>query len=187
MFSKAKTAPTGPKASETPRPLIKNAMPSIISIDLTITGDLSSTGDIQVEGTVEGDIESRTLTIGTAAQVRGAISGETIRVCGSVTGQIKGSSVTLAKTAKVNGDILHKSLSIEDGAFLDGHCRRMEENTPVADATITPVKDRNGGPAPESKSDSKPESKSGASGAGTSYPNQLSATRGDGVARAAGG
>lgn len=186
MFSKAKTktAPTtGPKMSETPRAVPKNAMPSIISADLTITGDLMSIGDIQIEGTVEGDIESRTLTIGEAAQVRGAITGETIRVCGSVTGQIKGTSVTLAKTAKVNGDILHQSLSIEDGAFLDGHCRRMEQSTTSTDSNVTSVKDRSPSPAPESKTESKPAN----AGSGTSYASPLTATRNEGAARAAGG
>ena len=38
------------------------------------------------------------------------------------------SAAALAKTANVRGDILHENLSIEQGAFLEGHCRRIEEN-----------------------------------------------------------
>ena len=44
------------------------AVPSIISADLKITGNLESSGDIQVDGMVQGDITSRTLTIGEAAR-----------------------------------------------------------------------------------------------------------------------
>ena len=58
--------------------------------------------------------------------MRGAISGETVRICGAVNGQIKGTTVTLAKTAKVIGDVLHQTLSIEPGAFFEGQCRRID-------------------------------------------------------------
>jgi cytoskeletal protein CcmA (bactofilin family) len=101
-------------------------MPSIISADLKVTGDLVSDGDIQVDGVIEGDIQSRTVTVGEAAHVKGSISADTVRVCGSVSGQVKGTNVTLAKTAKVTGDILHQTLAIEPGAFLEGHCKRIE-------------------------------------------------------------
>lgn len=113
-------------------------MPSIISADLRITGDLQSEGDIQVDGMVEGDIQSRTVTIGEGAHVKGSISADTVRVCGAVTGQVKGNSVTLAKTAKVTGDIMHQTLAIEPGAFLEGHCRRLESS----ESKMSLVKDK---------------------------------------------
>lgn len=114
-------------------------MPSIISADLKVTGDLLSDGDIQVDGVIEGDIQSRTVTVGEAAHVKGSISADTVRVCGAVTGQVKGTSVTLAKTAKVTGDIMHATLAIEPGAFLEGHCRRLE---PASDSKVSLVKDK---------------------------------------------
>ena len=58
---KPSPAPTG-SAAGTP-------IPSIISADLTILGDLISEGDVQVEGTVKGDIRSRSLTIGQSAKI----------------------------------------------------------------------------------------------------------------------
>jgi cytoskeletal protein CcmA (bactofilin family) len=104
----------------------RSGAPSIISPDLKIKGDLHCAGDIQVDGHVEGDISSRSITVGEAAQIHGAISAETIRICGSVNGQVKGATVTLAKTAKVTGDVLHQTLSIEPGAFFEGQCRRID-------------------------------------------------------------
>ena len=81
-------------------------------------------------------MKSRTVTIGEAAHVTGSISGDTVRVCGSVNGQIRGQTVTLDKTAKVNGDIHHQSLAIEPGAFLEGHCRRIDSK-PASVASVS--------------------------------------------------
>jgi len=101
-------------------------IPSIISPDLKVDGNLTSSGDIQVDGTVEGDVTSRGLTVGDGAMVRGDLVAETIRVYGSVAGTIKANSVILASSAKVDGDITHGSLSMEAGASLAGQIKRLE-------------------------------------------------------------
>jgi cytoskeletal protein CcmA (bactofilin family) len=137
MFSKAsKQAPTG-TIGDSARSTAKSSVPSIISADLRINGDLICSGDVQVDGWVEGDIQSRNIVIGEGATVHGALQAETVRICGLVKGAIKADSVVLAKTAKVTGDIMHKSLAIEEGAYLEGMCKRQEAQpvalpTPVA-------------------------------------------------------
>src|SRR4029077_3893133 len=108
------------------RPTPRSAAPSIISSDLKILGDLISAGDLQIEGIVEGDIQSRSLTVGEGAVVTGNIVAETTRVCGQVTGQIKANTVTLDRTAKVVGDIVHQILAVEPGAFVEGHVRHSD-------------------------------------------------------------
>lgn len=120
MFSKTSKKP--PVDNKLPVP---PAPPSIISRDLNIVGDLLSEGEIQIDGTVNGDIRTRILIVGESAKVFGEIVAETVRILGSVDGQIKAKVVKLAKTAHVVGDILHEDLSIETGAFLEGHCKRM--------------------------------------------------------------
>jgi cytoskeletal protein CcmA (bactofilin family) len=114
----------------------KAAAPSLISADLRIAGDLVSTGDIHVEGVVEGDIRSAMLTIGEGAEVRGAIVADSVRICGAVVGQIQAHRVELTRTAKVTGDIMHELLSIESGAFIEGHCRRVEVAAPARDGVV---------------------------------------------------
>jgi cytoskeletal protein CcmA (bactofilin family) len=132
MFSKTKDSTSTPEpltstsSSETKRSTTKSGVPSIISADLRITGNLKSDGDIQVDGYVEGDIDSATLTIGEGAHVKGHISCETVRVCGTVDGAVKAKSVVMAKTARVIGDIIHDSLAIEAGAFIEGNIKRLE-------------------------------------------------------------
>src|ERR1700741_5207465 len=103
-----------------------NATQSIISRDLKIKGDLICSGDIQIDGEVEGDVQSRSITIGEGAEVRGTISSDNIRVCGSVNGQLKGQSVILVKTAKLAGDDIHQTLAVEPGAYFEGQCRRID-------------------------------------------------------------
>jgi cytoskeletal protein CcmA (bactofilin family) len=103
-----------------------NGAPSIIGRDLKIKGDLICNGDIQIDGEVEGDVQSTTLTIGEGAKVRGTVSSNSVRVHGSFNGQLKGQSVTLAKTAKLVGDVTHQTLGIEAGAHFEGNSLRID-------------------------------------------------------------
>ena len=91
---------------------------SIINADLRVTGDLISESDVQVDGSVNGDIRTRTLTIGQHGEVRGEIVADKIRICGAVIGQVRARDVSLSETARMIGDILHESLSIEPGAHM---------------------------------------------------------------------
>jgi len=131
MFSKKSNAKTNSSSSAT-KPE-KPAVPSIISADLTITGNLVSDGEVQIDGGVVGDIKTDALLIGEDAHVQGEIVARRIRVHGRVDGQITAKSVTLAKTAHVTGDVIHEDLSIEKGAFLEGHCKRIEETASTTD------------------------------------------------------
>jgi cytoskeletal protein CcmA (bactofilin family) len=108
------------------------AMPSIISADLKIIGDMHSNGDIQIDGQIDGNVDSKSLTIGESAKVNGTISCERVRVCGSVTGEIRADSVVLARSARVDGDVVHKTLEIEAGASLQGGVRRLEDTAAAA-------------------------------------------------------
>ncbi|WP_374374857.1 polymer-forming cytoskeletal protein [Dongia sp.] len=137
MFSKVNKAGQTSGAPDAPRPAAKSGVPSIISADLRITGDLVCSGDVQIDGWVEGDIQSRNITIGEGATVQGALQAESVRICGLVNGEVRADSVVLEKTAKVTGDILHKSLAIEQGAFIEGMCRRSDPS-PVKPASIAP-------------------------------------------------
>ncbi len=118
--SAVKPVPTPPKLSAA------GVVPSIVSANLRVTGDLESEGDIQIDGMVEGDVRSTTVTVGEHAVVSGSIEADTVHVAGTVKGQINGKMVELARSAKVTGDIVHESLSIEAGAFVQGLCRHVD-------------------------------------------------------------
>ncbi|WP_068116673.1 bactofilin family protein [Tropicimonas marinistellae] len=100
---------------------------SVLSSDLTITGNLKTTGDIQVEGTVEGDIRAHLLTIGENATIRGECIADDVVINGRIVGRVRGLKVRLTATAKVEGDIIHKTIAIESGAHFEGSVQRQDD------------------------------------------------------------
>ncbi|TPD62972.1 polymer-forming cytoskeletal protein [Emcibacter nanhaiensis] len=136
MFSKS-SGRNIPEAKEvkTMKPS-NNAAPSIIGSDVTISGDITTLGEIQLDGTVEGDVRSESLTVGEHGSVNGTVVANNVIVKGSISGQIKGRNIRLEKSAKVKGDIMHETLSVEAGAFVEGSLTHrdnpMQESAPKA-------------------------------------------------------
>jgi len=108
-------------------------VPSIISADVMMHGNVNSAGEIQFDGTLEGDIKASSLIIGEKASVKGEVICETVTVRGRVEGGIRSKSVSLASTAHIQGDILHSSLSVETGAHFEGNCRHSDD--PLSDSS----------------------------------------------------
>lgn len=145
MFSKSRINEPGPKAetetpkaevTATPRPMGEfsapavpkaKPAPSVLSSDLTVTGNIKTSGDVQVEGVVEGDIRAHLLTVGEGATIRGEIVADDIVVHGRVVGRVRGLKVRLTSTARVEGDIIHKTIAIESGAHFEGSVQRQED------------------------------------------------------------
>ena len=119
---------------------VTGGVPSIISADMKVVGNLQSGGDIQIDGTVDGDIRSRTVTVGESAHIDGSINAESVNVRGRVSGQVTAASVRLAKTANVQGDINYKTLAIEEEAVIDGQMRRIDPAKAAADANVATLK-----------------------------------------------
>jgi cytoskeletal protein CcmA (bactofilin family) len=145
MFSKSRINEPGPKTgaeTEQPKATEPASKPSfdyaagapkakppasVLSSDLTVTGNLKTSGDIQVEGTVEGDIRAHLLTIGESATIKGEIIADDVVVNGRVIGRVRGLKVRLTSTARVEGDIIHKTIAIESGAHFEGSVQRQED------------------------------------------------------------
>ncbi|MRX49065.1 polymer-forming cytoskeletal protein [Paracoccus sp. S-4012] len=145
MFSKTRVTEPGPRSAGAPepepyRPLADDpapgnvpattrgrATPSVLSADLTVTGNIKTQGDVQIEGQVEGDIRAHQLTVGESATIRGEIVAEDIVVNGRVVGRVRGLKVRLSATARVEGDIIHKTIAIESGAHFEGSVQRQED------------------------------------------------------------
>ena len=143
MFSKSKinepASPADtPKAEAMPEPKAEfkssvNATPkakppaSVLSADLTISGNLRTSGDIQIEGQVEGDIRAHLLTVGQSAMISGEVVADDVVVHGHVKGRVRGLKVRLTSSAQVEGDIIHKTIAIESGAHFEGSVQRSED------------------------------------------------------------
>jgi cytoskeletal protein CcmA (bactofilin family) len=157
MFSKSRINEPGPKKAEdgapsmpespipAPRasgdsaPAPKAKPPaSVLSSDLTITGNIKTTGDIQVEGTIEGDIRAHLLTVGEGATVRGEVMADDVVVNGRIVGRVRGLKVRLTSTARVEGDIIHKTIAIESGAHFEGSVQRQDDPLSAGSGSTTP-------------------------------------------------
>ena len=115
---------------------VSSSVPSIISPDLKIVGDLKCAGDIQIDGAIEGSVKGGLIIIGEQAKVEGSIVAETIRIFGTVNGQVRAKTVYLEKTGKVIGDIAHENLSIEAGAHFEGRVQSLESVAPELAAKL---------------------------------------------------
>jgi len=103
-----------------------SGVPSIISPDLRILGHLKSNGAIQIDGTIEGDINVRMLTVGEQGKLDGSSVAETVRILGTVNGRVEAKTVFLDKSAMVTADITYESLTIEAGASLEGQVQYLK-------------------------------------------------------------
>lgn len=120
---------------------------SVISKALKITGQLESTEDIQIEGEVDGDVRAISVSVGQNAKIKGTVRGDEVKLSGTVDGKIEAKKVVLTRTARMSGDVIHQDITIESGAFIDGHCRpEFGKTAPQAKAAGAPKS--NGADAP---------------------------------------
>ncbi len=104
----------------------RSRVPSIISADTTLKGEVRSTGELHLDGTVEGDVHAERLVIGETANVTGNVTADTVRVCGRLDGNVTGREVVLTASARMTGDIMHEVLTLEPGARFSGAVRHAE-------------------------------------------------------------
>ncbi|WP_298912031.1 polymer-forming cytoskeletal protein [uncultured Algimonas sp.] len=121
------------KASTAPGQNRAASVPSLLSQDLLITGDIKTDGEVQIDGRLDGNISAGKVTIGEHGAVNGKIVSTVVLVRGKVTGKIDATSIELAETANVQADLVQDKLVVANGAFLDGKCNRKS-------AAPTPIK-----------------------------------------------
>lgn len=138
-------APTEqPQASNTsraaPETSIENtSLHSMLGQDVTVTGIIVSKGYLKIDGHVDADVRAHKAYIGPNARVIGCISANEIEVRGYVEGTIRAAHVCLGSSSHVDGDIYHSTLSIEEGAYFEGKCRRVSAENYAADPDVDQV------------------------------------------------
>ncbi len=131
MFGKSSGRTPSPPATprSTPTTVLgkKGMTPSVIAADLNVLGNIISDGVLDIDGKIDGNVRCHTASIRPNGRVHGDISAEIVHVYGTIEGTIKAKAVMLYSSAKVVGTIMHESLSIEDGAFVDGKFKRTDK------------------------------------------------------------
>ena len=130
-----------PRADTTSASKKGDGVPSLISADVIIDGNVTTDGEVQFDGTMTGDIRAGGLVIGEGARITGEVVAERVRVCGHVHGVIRASRVDLAASAVIEGDVMHEALTVEDGAKMDGKVCCQENPIGAETAKAQPGKD----------------------------------------------
>jgi cytoskeletal protein CcmA (bactofilin family) len=105
------------------------AIENVLGQSLIVRGDLSASGGFRIDGTVEGNVESKAaIVVGESGVVRGDLSGTDVVVAGQIMGRVtcSGHLEILAK-GRIEGDIDAKSVRIETGGVFRGTSRMGED------------------------------------------------------------
>ena len=122
MFSK-KPEPNQPSAAPRPaaRPVANGGSTfSVLGADVAIKGNVEASADLHVDGTVEGDLTCTSLVQGESSLIQGGITADTARLSGTVKGTITVRELVILKSARIDGDVHYETLTIEQGANVNG-------------------------------------------------------------------
>jgi len=93
---------------------------SVLGADVAIKGNVEASADLHVDGTVEGDLTCTSLVQGESSRIEGAIVADTARLSGAVRGTITVRELVILKSARIEGDVHYETLTIEQGAQVNG-------------------------------------------------------------------
>ena len=134
------SAPTismpAPELSKVPSVVPKPAGKTLIGNSVTIRGDITSEENLQIEGIVDGSIETNNdVVVGLEGRVNATIRAANIVIQGRVIGDVSASNrVELAPSALLQGNIRAPKLSIAETAKFKGSVdMRPKEASPSKD------------------------------------------------------
>ena len=109
-----------------------------------VIGQIFTKEDLNVDGDVEGTIESNDnkVTIGTTGRVQASVKAREVVIFGQVQGNVEAADkVDIRREAKLVGDITTARISIEDGALFKGSIdiRKPEPKPAGASSPATPA------------------------------------------------
>jgi cytoskeletal protein CcmA (bactofilin family) len=101
------------------------AKPSVLAPDLEVTGDITTKGPLVVQARVVGNITGEIVTIEHWANVKGDIEAKQATIEGVVVGAVIADDVRVAHSGQINGSVHYTKLTVEAGAMIEGHLRRI--------------------------------------------------------------
>ena len=111
------------QAQSAPRTQVKamaNSTFSVFGADIRIKGDVVASADLHIDGRVEGDVACTSLVQGESGEIVGGVTAESARLSGTVRGTINARELVVLKSARIHGDVHYDTLTIEQGAQVDG-------------------------------------------------------------------
>ncbi|MWV26301.1 bactofilin family protein [Aurantiacibacter rhizosphaerae] len=119
---------------------------SVLGTDVIIRGDVEASADLHVDGKVVGNIACASLVQGEDSRIEGEIKAETARLSGEVKGTIAVRNLVVLKTAQIDGDVSYDTLTIEQGASVEGRFAPLSSKSGSASKPATDGKQGDGQP-----------------------------------------
>ena len=94
---------------------------AVIANGANFKGQIKNTPSIEINGTVEADINAEKLTIGEGGKFVGAANVELVVISGHYDGNMDAGSIWATATAEISGKIQYKTIQLDRGAALN--CR----------------------------------------------------------------
>lgn len=97
---------------------------TVIGAAVKVEGNFVGEGNVIVEGQLQGTLKTKhNVIIGSGAIVKANVEAQDVHLAGELHGNVKISGkLTLTATAKLSGNIETSSLTVEEGATLNGKC-----------------------------------------------------------------
>jgi cytoskeletal protein CcmA (bactofilin family) len=121
------TAASAPAAAPTPEAATAPAAPAPMTVNVigkgtVIDGNISAEGDLTVEGTVRGDVTTKTkLIAGPGSLIEGNLTADHAEIAGRVKGTVNARGLLVIKTTCViEGDVITRNLNVESGSTFNG-------------------------------------------------------------------
>ena len=108
---------------------ISKSNPTIISSDLSIEGEVKSQGLIEIEGSIKGTVKGRIIIIREKGSVVGDVTCDQLQLKGSLEGELSAKSISISSNGKLTGNIEYETLSVEDGALIDGQFKKITDKS----------------------------------------------------------
>ncbi len=105
-----------------------NSTFSVLGADLKIKGDINASEDLHIDGGVEGDITCGSLVQGQSSIIKGSITADSARLAGTIEGAINAKTLVVLKSARIAGDVFYDTLTIEQGAMVEGRFAQRPQN-----------------------------------------------------------
>lgn len=115
---------------------------NVIGKGTVIDGNIIAEGDLLVEGTVRGDVTTKTsLMIGANSVVEGNILAEHAEVAGRVKGTVQATGLLIIRSSSmIDGDVITKNLNVESGSTFNGRFQVGGKVESMAKGAESPVK-----------------------------------------------
>lgn len=99
-----------------------------------ITGTFIADEDVLIDGTIDGYVSCKMLTISEHAEIFGVVVAQRVVVSGAVVADIYADEIVLKSGCKVEGEIYHKILNLDQDCYFEGKSRRVDDPAAIAPA-----------------------------------------------------